>query len=712
MKADMELSRNHSSMAEKKLLVGRFVRRQGQYGTVAVKGYLTADGVEVIADPKRLFPRDGLVETHGLGHHARLNPGDWVEFDLVKNTRPRAPEFKVVHFKRMPRFAVLPESTMPAYRVLLTHEGWSGDSRPGLWAFRLPGEMVLIAELEAGKDRRLRLTRATAREVKCYRYDASSVARLGTGADSDDVFIMPEGGPMTSFDWSDEADHISRVIRSLAGVNDPRIPEIITWLDLHHEEGTGKVFAAAGDREAALEALRSGELAARLRADRDLMDVYLAAALQDDAVREAVAAYAKEGHGAEWDRLQANLAEQIAIEKASRLEDLSAEIKTERAAGISRIEQELADHERAGRAAQAARLEDAERDVSKRIEVIEADLSDHRGELERGLAAQAEALTTLKADVSATETVLEGLHGETNDARVRLADTKKEIDRLLAIAERLGPTDADAVPFSHRAAGIPRTFPNHPRATLAAKAKLISSQFMLSENGKELMQSLLVALLSGELPILVGNEALDMLRVAESIICPGRHVAIEADPTLISMDDLWSRPGSGMPTLLASAADAAKGSGVVLVVIRGIERSAARFWVPALMDALQSGGLPRGLFVCCTVQDREHDEVLALPRDAPWLEIADAFRPDAYSTAPTLLSQSQVVLETLDPGPMPTDLSAVTAVTLGLEQHRSVGLVMRAARMYAEATALLADEQSARRLVLKLAQSLAPKSSQ
>ncbi|WP_442579094.1 hypothetical protein ACSBOB_26800 [Mesorhizobium sp. ASY16-5R] len=712
MKADLELSYDPSPTTESKLLVGHFVRRQGQFGTVAVVGRVSPGGVETISEPKRLFPRDGFVETHGPGHHAGLNPGDWVNFDVVKNPRPRAPEYKVVHLKRLPRFAVLPESTMPAYRALLTREGWAGDARPGLWAFRLSSDMVLVAELEGAKDRRLRLTRVAAREVKCYCYDENSIVRLGTGKTFDDVFIMPEDGPMTSFDWSDEADHIGRVIRSLAGANDPRFSEIMTWLDLHHEEGTGRVSAASGDKEAALEALRSGELAARLRADRELMDVYLAAALQNDAVREAVAAYVKDGHGAEWKRLQAELAEEIAIEKAGRLEVLSSEIDAERAAGVARMEHELAQHDGASRATQAARFEQAERDVAIRIKGLEATYAIRRDELDRGIADQAEALTDARADVVATEAELKGLRGEADDARGRLADLKREIDRLLAIAERLGPADPLAASASPRAGGIVRAFPNYLKSGVVAKAEIISRNIMLSENGKELLNSLLVMFLSGEMPILVGEQVADLLLVAETIICPGRYVSLEADPTLISLDDLWARPGSGMPTLLASAADAASDGGAVLIAIHGIERSGARFWMPALAEALRRGGLPRSLFVCCTVRDRDHDEVRALPNDAPWIEIADAFRPEAYSTAPTLLSQSRIILETLDPGPMPADLSAVSAMTLGLEQHRSVGLVMRAARMFAEATILLGDEQEARRLVLNLVKPLAPKSSQ
>lgn len=708
MKDDVELEDDLSMSADSKWLVGHFVRRQGQFGTVSVVARRSGLGIELIPDPKRVFPRDGCVETQGINQNAGLHPGDWLEFDVAKNQRFRAPECKIVHLKRIPRFVMLPESGMLEYRVLLTREGWSGDPRPGLWAFRIGGDRVLVAELELGKDKRLRLSRASARDVKCYRYHDNSVVNISTGKITDNLYIIPEEAPATSFDWSDEADHIGRVVRALAGAEDPRVPEIIAWLELHYEAGTGEVSAVSGEHEEALEALRSGELAARLRADRELMEIYLAAALQNEGVREAVAAYAREGHGAEWDRLRAELADEIASEKAERLQELSVEIAAERVEGLALLDQELARQDEAERAKQAQRTVLAEREATALLEALETEVAARRNEFEREMADQASVIAATNDSVALAKTELTDLRSETDDSRARLKDMKSEVDRLLAIADRLGPTGPGASHSSRGNGGFPVKFPEHPLAEVGKKVALISRNIMLSEAGKETLESLLVLFLSGELPILVGDQVSDLLRVAETIIAPGRLVSIEADPTLISIDDLWSRPGSGMQTLLAAAADAAKG-GAVVAVVRGIERSGARFWTPALAEALRGGTLPRGLFVCCTVHDREHDEIAALPDGAVWLEVADAFRPEAYATAPTLLSQSRLALESLDPGSIPTDLSAVTAMTLGLEQHRSVALMMRSARMFAEAIVALGDEDKARQLVARVSQSLAPK---
>ena len=274
--------------------VGRFVRKQGNFGTVAVVGRRDVGRVEPLADPKRLFPKDGLVETHGV-FHARLARGDWVEFDLVRNSRPRAPAYRATHLRRLARYAVLPESTVAGYRVLLTKDGWRGESRPGTWALRTSGDRLLVADLELGKDGALRIPRKLAREVHWTEYRNDLIVQMPVEGGTEQVFAGDLGNAGGIYDWSEEADHVARVIRSLSDANDPRLADLIAWLELHHEEGTGRVFAAAADHEAAEAALRSGELAERLRVDQDLMAAYVEAAQVDDAVRGAIRAWAREG---------------------------------------------------------------------------------------------------------------------------------------------------------------------------------------------------------------------------------------------------------------------------------------------------------------------------------------------------------------------------------------------------------------------------------
>ncbi|ELP96356.1 hypothetical protein A979_22717 [Pseudomonas syringae BRIP34876] len=711
MTVDVRTERGVSAAAELRRFAGHFVRWQGQYGSIAVIGLLNTDGLEVIANPMRLFPRDGLVEIQS-GGNGDLHPGDWVEFDVIKNTRYRAPAYKALHLMRLPRFAVLPESTLPIYRDLLTREGWSGDSRPGVWALRLAGETVIVVELEAGKDGRLRIARASAREVKRYHYAQGCVVRTNNGARSDDVYVTSISSEMTALDWSGDVDHISRVVRSLAGMGDPRVPEIISWLELHEELITNRASATSEDREPELDMLRSAALANRLRADRKLMEVYLAAVLHDEAVRDVVANYVKEGHGAERNKMRVELDEEITAEKMRRLTQLSVEIEAERTASKARIEQETQKHEASVRSECDQRLMHAELAAFNRIQALETSVTERRDQLEHQIAEQAQKLVNIKSDAAVVETEQNELRAEAEKARTELTDVKGEIDRLLAVAAQLSSTTISASQLAVSNVGVGRVFPNHPKVGAALKGELITRQVMLSDKGRELLQSLVITLLSGELPILVGGDSADLLRVAEAIICPGRFVSIEADPTLISLDDLWARPGSGVPTLLAAAAEAARDSGAVLVVIRGIERSGARFWLPALSEVLRSGGLPRGLLVCCTVHEPEHDEVSTISGSVPWFEAKGAFSLGAAFAGPSLLTPPRIKLEVLDPGPMPTDLSIANSLAIEFGENLSLDIAMRSARMFAEAITLLGDIESAQRLVVKVAKQLMMKSSQ
>lgn len=704
MKADNYPTQSISSASESKLYIGRFTRRQGNYGTVAVVGRVGDAGIDVIEEPKRLFPRDGLVETHGVVH-AGLAVGDWVEFDATKNQRPRGPEYKAAHLRRIPRYAVLPDAEDAVYRAMLTGEGWRGDKRAGLWALRVSGDRVLVVELEAKKDGALHIARKSARDVRWWEYDERRVSRVPT--DEESIYFPPTDGPAGIFDWSNEADHVAQVIRSLSDVNDPHIADLISWLEMHHEEQTGRVFAGAMDHDAAQASLRSGELAQRLRADRELMKAYLDAALYDDDVRDAVAQWAREGHGAEADRLRSELEREIADERTRLTKELGKEIERNKKEGLERLTVEIAALAEQRRHMLAADEREAREDLENKLKELDARFGERKSELELEISRQEVALTAVREATIAATSELDLLKADTEEARSRLREASTEVDRLLAISGKLSAPAVTAPPDQKTgpANGIGPRFPERPTVPAHEKGRAIAQNLLLTDNGKDQLRRLAVLTLAGEVPILSGSDIADFLRVAETTLCPGRFAVVDADPTLISLDDLWSRAGSGAPTLVAAAA-AAAGSGAVLVVIRGIDRSGARFWLPTLRDAIRGGGLPRGLLVCCTVADRNHEEVAALPDDVPWIDTEGTFVVGAAFAAPMALSPAMLDLSAIDPAAAPEDFSEAAQIVPKLGFKPSVGQAMRVARMFAEARALLDDDGEARRITIELARSI------
>lgn len=707
MNDELDPSRAPSALAtDMRPYVGRFVRRQGNYGTISVVGR-GGTSVELLDNAKRLFPKDGQVETQGVAH-AGLAPGDWAEFDVVRNPRPRAPEYKTAHLRRLPRYAVLPESTPAGYRALLTKVGWRGERRGGLWALRMSGDRVLVVDLEPGKDGALRVPRKATREVHWCTYRDDLVASIPTGGGKEDVFLGDAGAPSGSFDWSDEADYVAQVICSLADANDPRVADLITWLELHHEESTGRVFAAAVNHDAAEAALRSGELAERLRADRDLMKAYLDAAQEDDRVRDAVATWAREGHGEEAERLREELERELELKHEAGIAQIVAQLEAKRAEEFARVEAEAAQLEQTRRAEIKARLQDAETAHAERLRVLEDEFDRRCEALEQQATEQASALEAARAETEAAKGKLDLVRSDEAEARGRLAAVGTEVDRLLAVTGRLdvsdrSPTAAVEVPAN----GVGHIFHARPQVSAARKGTLIAHQVLLTDHGKQLMRLLATLMLAGELPLLTGGDAHGLLKVAEALLCPGRSASIEADPTIISVDDLWSRPGSGAPTALAAAANAAEGGGATLVIIRGIERSGARIWHPALADALRAGALPRGLLIACVVGDRGHEEIEALSRGTHLIEVEGALTDSAYLAGPTLLSPPALELETLDPGEAPADLSAANPLLATLGFKPSLDLGLRIARIYMEGLALLRDEGAARSMVDGIARAMA-----
>ncbi|WP_267351069.1 hypothetical protein [Sphingomonas sp. GM_Shp_2] len=703
MKADVGMLEDTSvEPMQPKAYVGRFVRKQGQYGTVSVFGTVVGTSVEAMDDAKRLFPRDGTVETQGLVQHAGLSAGDWVEFNAVRNSRPRSTEYKASRLRRIPRYAALTEGTESYYRTLLTREGWKGDHRPGLWALRISGDRVVVADLELGKDGALRLPRASTREVRYLRYHDDAVVRLGKGASADDAYLELDAEPAGTFDWSDEADHVARVIRSLSDADDPRVSDIIAWLDLHQEDG--RVFAATVDHEVGLDALRSGELADRLRADRDLMQAYVEAASKDEAVAAALAAHAREGHTEERARLRAELVEEIALHRDELLKSEEAKLAGDRKKMLDALAVEAG-------ALRKTKLAEIDREAERRSKLqieklgdLDEDLRRRRGEVEGEMEAVRARLAEVERELAAATAERDGARAEADAERGRLREASVEVDRLLTVADRLTTASQSTQSgISPRAASLAYAFDERPAVGVGAVASAIDGMALLSDKGRDLMRKLLVLVLSGELPILYGADAADFVRIFGSVVAPGRNGVLQADPTLISIEDLWARPGSGAPTLLAAAAQAAVEGTAVLVAITGLESSGARFWVPSLTDALRGGALPRALLVCAVASDVDHDEVKALPAAAMMLEVEGVFAPGASMGVLALYGMPDAKRAALRPAEVPTDVPAALKVLGALGSDPGPGVALRLARMAAEASELLQDQLAACTLVIQLA---------
>lgn len=684
--------------ADTRPYVGRLEQRQDNFGKILVVGR-RGDEIEILSQTKKLFPRDGCVEVQGVLRAGLVN-GDWAEFDIVRNTRPRAPAHKAVNLRRLPRYAVLPDSTLAGHRATLTESGWRGDKRSGLWALRISDDRVIVADLEQGDDGGLRIPRGATGKVQWCDYHDDSVARIETKNTRDDLFIGDHAASGGSFDWSSEVDHVAQVIRSLADADDPSVPELISWLELHHEEGTGRIGAADIDHDAAKFALRSGDLAKRLEADRELMEAYLDAAKRDEKVRASIERWTREAHGEEADRLHRELRVEIEREREGRLAQVAAQVQTKRREEFKKVEDELAKHATSLRADIDNQLCAAREARDKKIQALDADFDRRHAELKRQTAELLKEVEIAQIEADAARVRLNQLEMDENGAREELAAVRAEVDRLLAITGRLDQQGRESPAATWIArGGVGQMFHDRPLASVSKKGELIARQVLLTDHGKQLLMEVATLMLAGELPLLTGCDAVSLLKVAEALLCPGRSASIEADPTIISIDDLWSRPGSGAPTAIAAAAKAAESRGGVLVTIHGIERSGARFWHPALAEALRAGALPRDLLVACVVNDPKHEELAALPRNIHLMEIENALTTNAYLVGPALLSYPVVAEETVASEEGPTDLSVGSTLLAKMNLELPLDLSLRIARIYVQAIRMSGDEVMAETMI-------------
>jgi hypothetical protein len=666
---------------------GRFVRRRGAHGAVDVLALATDKGWEAIKKPRKLFPKSGQAEILGVAV-STLRPGDWLAFQ-VANSRPDVLSLKISAHRVMPRYVDMAAiGSIEAARVLFANEGWAGGWQAGHWAVRFASDGILVVDLARERGDRLRVPASSLQRIPCYNFDAHRIISEPGIEHPVPLYDLGDTEPLAVHDWSADADYIAHVVRSLAGEDDPRLGDLIAWLELHRDESTGRVSATRANHEKAFEAIRSGELAARLSADKTLMATYLAA-VRDDPVIAQVAARAA--------------AQLSAHDREAVIAALRSELAAAHESEKSQQDDELKERER--------RLEEALQErMRQRSLVLQRELECRSvaaaQEAEARAAATTEALEAAVAEISSERNVIlaerDRLQLEasqlTNDVAALVEKRRAaedEVARLSVTAAALAPrSQAPARTLAH----LSETHAARGTAlTIEGLGAQISRVRLLTDHGKALMERFAIFMLAGELPVLEGDQADDFAFIGEALMAAGGLVPFDADATILAPEDIWSRPGSGIESPVAQAADLARNSdGTFLVQLRGIERSAARIWYPALATLLRRGLLPRRLLLFATVIDTTSEEAQALPNDACRMVIEDAIVTGAALVAPSVLSAgSASTAFHLDPGDRPADLSSALAVLPELGVDIDIATSLRVARVAVEASRLRPDNNAA-----------------
>jgi hypothetical protein len=654
---------------------GRYIRRHDVIGEIEVIARREGQAWVAVENPEKLFPRTGAIEIRGVATR-QLRIGDWVIFQLAPRTGRGL--WKASQYRRLCQYKDLTgRGSMDEIHRALAVEGISGPESVGSWAIRVSKDALVQVELV--RSGQVAVLAPGTTQVVAYDFVSDNLLLMPCQGKFVELYDFDQdASPREIHDWSPETNYILRVVRALAIADTPEVNRIIAWLEAHAHRAGERLSLDSADLVAAHEAVRSGALAKRLSEDGHLLRALVDAIQRDGRVRElierCVEAIAEEErstlHAQEKSKLESVLRER----EQQALEQLQEKIQSMEDASRRHLEDSLASRER-----------DMEKSLAARSEQGLLELGELLGQQKRSLADEVGNLalskTSLEAKAASLMEEVSDLEARSENLRHRQKEASEDLDRLLAarsLAKETGHRTDVIVPVSS-----PKT---RGKSVSASEVnELILKTPLLTPHGRLLMQRFIILLLAGDVPVLHGPEVDAFLRIAETMISSGWSASMEADPTMITFEDVWVRAGTSAPTALSRAFQLCDPAGdtTYLAVIKNIERSGARFWFPTLVERSRRSEFSRRFLLAATVGDRQCEEALLISKEAIQLEIKLAIEVLAPRMAP-LTIRPEASYE-LDPGGDPQSIQQAALFASGATDCTDVSLALRGARVAAEA---------------------------
>jgi hypothetical protein len=560
------------------------------------------------------FPPDGEIELRGA--RAFLKQDDWAIAKPVLDGPPRRQRWVSPTARKLLPFEDLSGlSGSEAARRLLVETGLQ-DHFVGEKIYRIGADEMTVVKMVRSDDGRTRATSTDMARLPVYGFDASKVLAIPTPGGSISLMEKNHQSPETRLaNWISDAQYVELIVRAaLAGDDEEQKARAAVGATLlSHAGRLESLLSGSGepDPDVLREISRSRRLGEIVTSRPALVADFMQVLRRDPSIAARI--------DEEIARLTAGAVE---AKRAALTAELTASMETEFAAVRrergEKLEAELRDLETSSLQDLQSRL-DAQQDSA--LSALEM----KKSSLEKAVEELQKSRDALHEENRAKAGEIDAINADITRLSLEAVDRKEDVDRLLRIEQVLREAGDRA---SAPAAGplMPLASPSPSARPLAVGeiSDWLKESCLLTDAGRRGVARVAALVLSGGVPIVDGSEADDVLDILASMLAGGAVTTFDCDPTVISYDDLWRRPGSGEPTTLGQAlSDVRETSAVRLCAIRRADLAPAHFWIDTLRRAGKQKSFPNGFLLCVTRGGEEEAEAAGSPlsfRAEGWLE--------------------------------------------------------------------------------------------
>jgi hypothetical protein len=560
------------------------------------------------------YAPEGEIELRGA--RAFLKQDDWAIARPVLDGPPRRQRWVSPTARKLLPFEDLSGLAGPeAARRLLVETGLD-EVFVGEKIYRISADEMILVKMAKSDDGRARATSADMARLPVFGFDAAKVLAVPTPGGSISLMEKNHQAPEVGLaNWVSDAQYVEQIVRAaLAGDDEGQkaVAALAATLAAHAGR-LEKLLSGTGepDPNVVREISRSRRLAEVVTSRPALVADFMQALRRDpaieDRIEQEIARLAAKAHEEKRAALVAQLTASMEAEFAA----------TRRERG-ERLKSELDDLETSSLQDLQARMDSERSSALSAIEVRKSALEKAVEELEKSRDA-------LHAENRAKAGEIDAINADITRLSLEAVDRKEDVDRLLRMEQVLQ--------VSGDRARTPKQTPLMPLSSASPSARplaigeiqdwLKQSQ-LLTDAGRRGVARVATLVLSGGVPIVDGPEADDVLDILASMLAGGALTTLDCDPTVISYDDLWRRPGSGEPTALGQAlADVRETSATRLCAIRRADLAPSHFWFDTLRRAGRQRTIPGAFLLCVTRAGEAEAEAAGSPssfRAEGWLE--------------------------------------------------------------------------------------------